>query len=90
MPFFFDLIAGYCQYQLTDSDTENDGSMWCQAHKMLLIKTITTVLKVSTYIITSITARPIELAAVLLIITDSMIKTITSVFGGLLTDSLCN
>ena len=30
--FVFDLIECYCQYQQTDSDTENYWSVWRQTH----------------------------------------------------------
>ena len=41
---------------------------------MLPVKTMTLVLKVSTYITTSITARPIRLAAILVIMSISTLK----------------
>ena len=72
---FFILVTIYTffhgviyQYQQTNSDTESYRShVWRQAHSIImsLIKTITTVLKVLTYIITSITARSIKFAAML-------------------------
>ena len=67
LKFSFDIPEQYCQYQQTDSDTENYRSVSCQAHMTLLIKVIS-VLNVSTYIITSVIAvisspghRPCEL-----------------------------
>jgi hypothetical protein len=43
-------------------------------------KTITPVLKISTYIITSITAHPVELAAILAIMSVSTFKTAAILF----------
>ena len=55
LKFSFDIPEQYCQYQQTDSDSENYRSVSCQAHMTLLIK-VMSVLNVSTYIITSVTA----------------------------------
>jgi hypothetical protein len=38
LKFSFDIPEQYCQYQQTDSDTENYRSVSCQAHMTLLIK----------------------------------------------------
>jgi hypothetical protein len=56
--FSVDLVQGHFLYQHTDYNTDNYQSVWRQHIMMILIKTITLVLNVSTYIITSTTARP--------------------------------
>ena len=45
------------------------------------IKTVTPVLKILTYIITSITAGPVELAAILAIMSVSTLKTAIILYG---------
>jgi hypothetical protein len=59
MPFSLDITKGYYQYQQTNSDTANMICQ-CDVKQMLQIKTIMSVLKILTYIITSITARPVK------------------------------
>ena len=54
--FSFDLTKGYSQYQRTAYDTD------------IMIKTIMSVLKILTYKIINITARPVKLAVILAII----------------------
>ena len=56
----FDLTEGYCYYQQIGSDTGKYESVWCETYHVLLIKTITSDVKASTYIITS--THPVRLA----------------------------
>ena len=54
------------------TDIENHHAMWHQTHFDVTDKTITTFLKILTYIITSMTARPIGVAVILGIISVSI------------------
>ena len=70
-----DLSEWYCQYQGIDSDTENYWSVWRLKHHDITWKRVSSVLKVSTCIISSIRFRLIRLAAVPVIMSVWTFKT---------------
>ena len=69
-------IWGYFQYQPTKSNTGTYRSVWHHIETFNTEKTITPVFKISTYIITSMTARPIWLTVILPIMSVSTFKTV--------------
>jgi hypothetical protein len=78
----FDLTKWYCQYQplISPCDIVSiNRLLWYWKYyvkyiMMLLIKTITSVWQISSYIITSITAHPISLNAILVIMSVSTLS----------------
>jgi hypothetical protein len=72
--FSVDLVQGRFLYQHTDYNTDNYQSVWRQHIMMLLIKTITLVLNVSTYIITSTTAVRNEIYMTNLEVTNNYVS----------------
>lgn len=56
LDIYSDIIEWHGQYQCTDSDTDNYRLVWLQTHVVYAINTITSILKVSTYIITEVLA----------------------------------
>jgi hypothetical protein len=73
--FSFDFTEWFCQYQLTDSDINWKISVSVTSNTLWLIKTMMLVLKVSTYVNTSITAPPIGLTVMQVIMSVSTFKT---------------
>ena len=75
--YIFSLILTewYCQYQQTHSATENIGQCNGKHIMTLSIKTITSLLKAFTYIMTGITGHPIRLTAILAIMSVSTFTT---------------
>ena len=84
----FDLTMWYCQYQplISPCDIVSiNRLLWywkCYVKYiiMLLIKTIPSVSQISSYIITSITAHPISLTAILLIMSISTFKSAVTLY----------
>ena len=74
--FWGGLTGGHCLYKRTDSDTENQ-CMTSNTHYDVVDKTC---MKISTYIITSITPRSILLVAILAILYVSIYMTVVILY----------